>query len=175
MTTEKEEQNEHTEERPEVYNPDDAGRQREACAVVPEERGIKGSDHQEGNPSDASDGDSESADVCKRAEVLCPSIPSAADSPDAPHAAPADAGTSRSDSSLIVDMELLDIRIRIETILQDEAKGIWQDASIDERNSYAKMFYQGWTTLTIARHFCEQRGLQDYAVHDVYKERNQLC
>jgi hypothetical protein len=175
MTTEMEPQNADSKERPEVYRPDDAGRQPETGMPVPEERGIEGPDPSPGSQTNVSHGDIEHAGVCERDAMLCPAVPYASAPANAPNATDGTTESSREASSLIVDMNLLDIRIRIENILQCSAKHHWQDNRIDIRNTYAHMFETGSTTFDIARQYCEDHELDSTLCHDVYRERNQLC
>lgn len=175
MDTETEPQNEHAEERPEIYDLDDPGRQPKTGTSMPEERREQGAEHQESNQGAVLDGDSRPADLRQRDEVLCAAVPPAAVPADAIDAKHADSAASNNASSLIVDMSLLDYRIRIENILQDKAKHAWQDLPLCERNEYAEHCVIASSTFEIARNFCRDHGFSELLCYDLYKERDQLC
>jgi hypothetical protein len=175
MTTEMEQQNANSEERSEIHGPDDPGRQSETGNPVSEERGIEGTDTSPGSAPDVSDGDNEHADMRERDEVLCPTVPCPGDAADSIDAARGASESSNVFNSLIVIMSLLDVRIRIEYILQEKAKYRWQYETIDVRNSYAEMYENGLSTFEIARQYCEYNDFDPALCHDIYNERNQLC
>lgn len=175
MTTETEPKNGDSKEHREIHDSHDQGRRPEGPGAVPVERRIEGADHQEGDSCDALDADTESADVRERPALLCPAVPCPGYAGVAHAAASADAKPAGSTNDLIVDMNLLDIRIRIEHILQDEAKHHWQALPLRIRNEYAELYETGQSTFAIARQFCTDSGFSLYFCHDIYGERNQLC
>lgn len=175
MSTGWEPQNEHSEERPEIHRTDDGGRQPEAGNLVQEKRGIERADAQEGSQGNVPNGSDESTDLRERDAMLCPAVPCSGNASTSLDAGRGDASAAPETNSLIVDMNLLDVRIRIETILQDEAKYYWQDLPLVVRNEYAKMYESGNATFDIARQFCDDYCFSPVLCHDIYKERNQLC